>query len=65
MDEIDRGCEREEFDRGVAQRFRREAGPKPSGECAVCGESVSRGAQFCGSECREDWEREQRRAKCL
>lgn len=64
-DIIDRGSEREEFDREVAIHQRRPRGPVPNGECAICGRPVPVGAQFCDAECREDWEREQKRfPKC-
>ena len=63
-DAIDRGCEREELDRRMAIMQRKPSGPKPTGRCAICGEHVLPGAQFCGPDCREDWELEQRRGRC-
>lgn len=63
-DVIDQGCEREELDRSLAVRVRKESGPAPTGRCAICGQHVRPGAQFCGTECREDWEIEQRRDRC-
>jgi hypothetical protein len=40
---------------------RRPAGPAPSGKCHYCDEQVDPTARFCNHECRDGWEREQRR----
>lgn len=62
-DIIDRGCEREALDRDIAIRLKKPRGPIPTGFCATCRREVREGAQFCDAECREDWEREQRRMR--
>lgn len=34
--------------------------PHFTGECAYCGAGLSHPKRFCDSDCRDDWDREQR-----
>lgn len=56
-DEIDRGCELEEKYREAAILVRKLEGPKPTGECLWCGESMEDGRRWCGARCRDRWEK--------
>lgn len=39
---------------------RRSDQPRPTGFCHFCAEAIADGLPFCGPECRDDWQREQR-----
>ena len=39
---------------------KRPEGPAPTGECFWCGETVADHMRWCDSECRDQYEREQR-----
>lgn len=60
-DEIDRAQHEVERLLGAAQRVRKPAGPQPTGRCHFCDEIVDDQARFCGPDCRDGWEREQKR----
>lgn len=60
MDEIDMTQAREESIAHLVQR-RRPEGPPPCGQCYSCGEPLAGTMRWCNADCREDWEREQRR----
>lgn len=62
-DELDLASERAEIDRENSLRLRKPAGPQPNGRCHFCDEIVSDTARFCGPECRDDWEAEQKRGR--
>lgn len=62
MDEIDRSSEHAEkmLAAQIAATRRRAATPTlPAGTCLFCGEDTP-GRSFCGPECRDDFQREQR-----
>jgi hypothetical protein len=42
---------------------RKPAGPTACGACHYCGEDVRGEARWCDSDCRDDWEKDQRAAK--
>jgi hypothetical protein len=39
---------------------RKLSGPVACGACHYCGESLPDGVPFCGADCRDDWDAEQR-----
>lgn len=59
----DQATEREELDRELALRNRRDEGPRPCGHCHYCSETVAAGLRWCDAECRDDWEAEKRAAR--
>ena len=61
MDEIDQANEQAERYLSTSMRLRRPAGPEAKGECHYCGEPLAEGLRWCDVECREGWQREQRR----
>ena len=40
---------------------RHPVGPAATGLCHWCGEPVPEGRRWCDADCRDDWQREQRR----
>jgi hypothetical protein len=56
-DDIDLTAERLEHEMRRLLALRRQAGPKPTGECLWCGEPIAPGLRWCDAECRDDWER--------
>lgn len=61
MDEIDRAQEREEQHREAALAKAKGKGKlKATGFCYYCDSDVPKGHTFCGAECRDDYEKEQR-----
>jgi len=56
-DDIDRAQQEEEFFLARAINNRRRWDPLPRGECLFCAERVTDRALFCGSECRDDYDR--------
>jgi len=42
-------------------RLQAQAAPLPTGVCFNCGELVMDSLRWCDIECRDDWERQQRR----
>lgn len=59
MDIIDQAAEREQMDRDLALAAARNHAPAlvPCGVCFNCEASVPAGADFCDSDCRDDYER--------
>jgi hypothetical protein len=58
MDEADRASDREEADRDRALKAARSIHSLPSiGACHWCHSPVEE--QFCGPECRDDWQKQQ------
>lgn len=60
-DEADRSQMQEEFNLHHAMAHRKPSGPMPCGCCHNCEEPVEDQAQFCGPECRDDFERRNRK----
>lgn len=60
MDEFDKASEFEELRREIALRYRKPAGPQATGACLFCGEPAPHGRRWCNTDCRDDWERQQR-----
>ncbi len=56
-DIFDRATEREEMDRERALKMRKPEGPKATGYCLECGEPIGGARRWCGSECRDSWQR--------
>lgn len=61
-DDLDRAAEREALDRDLALRVRRPEGPAATGACLYCGEPLPSGVRWCATECRDDWERLDKRS---
>lgn len=59
-DELDLAADREQKAREAALTLRKPPGPVACGACHFCGEPVGPGQRFCGAECRDDWQEEQR-----
>lgn len=62
-DNLDIAAEREEIDRNIAMATKRPVGPEPTGECLHCGEAVEDPRRWCNSDCRDAWEKGQRRGR--
>lgn len=62
MDDADRAAEREDIDREAAvAAIRRRIEAMPSlGYCYYCGEALRAGKRFCDSDCRDDYERQEK-----
>lgn len=63
MDDADRAEERIEqaLDDALGEvRRAQEHGVKAVGACLFCGEPLPDHMRFCGPDCRDDWEHEQR-----
>ena len=60
-DEIDQANDQAERHLSVSMRLRMPAGPEANGECHHCGSPVAPGLRWCDRECRDGWQREQRR----
>lgn len=59
-DEFDKASEAEELHREMAiKAIRAREHMKFSGHCVYCNETIKQGS-FCGAECREDYELEQK-----
>lgn len=61
MTNDDKASEREEQHRESALARRKPSGPAPTGECHNCGESLAGDLRFCDADCRDDFERRQKR----
>lgn len=61
MDEADRADEQAEQTLRAALLRRLPAGPAATGVCLWCAIEVPPGARFCDRDCRDDWERAERR----
>lgn len=59
-DVIDEGNDNAELFLKSALSNRKVFTLEPVGHCYYCDETVQRGVLFCGAECRDDWQREQR-----
>lgn len=60
-DIIDKANDLAEHLTDVAIKKRKKTGPPPKGRCHYCDEKLAEPqARFCDSECRDEWEREQR-----
>lgn len=61
MDDLDHLANREEL-AGPARlaASRKPVGPTANGECHNCGIPVPTGIRWCSSECRFDWQKQQR-----
>jgi len=57
MDQFDRAQQVEERDRELCIAQRKPTGPPACGYCYHCGEQLRDAHRWCGSECRDDWER--------
>ena len=64
-DQFDKASDLEQLDRdrSIAIARQKTASPEPTGFCFWCEEPVLPGARWCNSDCREDWDNEQRRLK--
>lgn len=60
MDEFDLASQHEELRREIALRYRKPAGPAPTGLCLYCEAELPAEHRWCDAACREDWERLQR-----
>lgn len=60
MDISDTATAREELDRDLALKARKPPGPAATGFCLFCDADVAEGLRWCDSDCRDDWERENR-----
>lgn len=62
MDIIDRAQnEMEAYERFRKHKTRKDA--EETGYCLFCGEPMPKGRRWCNAECRDAWEKEQRRNK--
>lgn len=59
-DPLDRAAAETESAVAAALTFRKPEGPVANGECHNCGAHLAAGLRWCGPECRDDWEREQK-----
>jgi hypothetical protein len=59
-DEIDQAKDTEEQFLSFALDYRKEGGPVESGFCLNCEVSIGEG-RWCGPNCRDEWEDDQRR----
>lgn len=58
MDDVDRTADRAEFDHiANLSKSRKPEGPKPTGYCLNCGETLQPGQRWCDADCLEDWEK--------
>lgn len=62
-DEIDRANDQAERYLSVSRRLRLPEGPAPTGTCHHCDKPVAEGRRWCDSDCRDGWQREQRRSR--
>ncbi len=62
-DEIDRANDEAEKYLAQAARVKRPEGPPPTGRCHFCDEIVDDNARWCDKDCRDGWERDQRRGR--
>lgn len=62
MDDADRAADREDIAREAAvAAIRRRIEAIPSlGYCYYCGEALRAGKRFCDSDCRDDYERQEK-----
>ena len=56
MNVDDQATAREELDRELAMRAKRQGGPEPTGCCLNCGEAVANPHRWCDPDCFHDWE---------
>lgn len=56
-DIFDIASELEELRREKAIKFRKPEGPKATGKCLWCGETVEDGRRWCTVDCRDMWAR--------
>lgn len=61
MDEADITSQRQEQELAFLLRARRPVQIQPKGACYFCDEPVSDKRLFCDSDCRDDWERRQKK----
>ncbi len=61
-DQIDQANELAERERTAAAALRKPTLPK-TGKCHWCGECVPDFAQFCGAECRDEYEEQEKRQR--
>lgn len=57
-DIIDQANDQAEMIANAYRAIRRPEGPRATGRCLFCEESVTDGRRWCDAECRDDWERE-------
>lgn len=60
MDESDQATMREMQDTEAALKVRKPEAGGYTGYCAFCGDDVDLPRRWCGAECRDAWEREQK-----
>lgn len=60
-DPLDRAATETEYTIAVALSARKPEGPVADGACHNCGEEVPDGLRWCNAQCRDDWERDQKR----
>ena len=62
MDDADRASEREDIARAAALEAvrRRFDSLPPLGCCYYCGEALRAGKRFCDSDCRDDYDRQEK-----
>ena len=60
MDIVDRAQEElEAYEKFRSKRHRKEA--EETGYCLFCGEPLPKGRRWCNADCRDSWEKENRR----
>lgn len=62
-DEIDRAADEAERYLSEALRQRKPEAPGPTGRCLFCDEIVGGTQRFCDAECRDMWDRDQKRGR--
>jgi hypothetical protein len=64
MDAADAAQRDSEAIERLSERFRaHEPEAKETGYCLTCGAPLPKGRRWCDAECRDEWEREQKRIK--
>ena len=62
-DEIDRAADEAERYLSEALRQRKPEAPGPTGRCLFCDEIAGDTQRFCAAECRDMWDRDQKRGR--
>lgn len=62
-DEIDRAADEAERYLSEALRQRKPEAPGPTGRCLFCDEIAGDTQRFCDAECRDMWDRDQKRGR--
>lgn len=63
-DDVDKTADRLEVETPyLIQASKKPVGPQPNGFCNWCNSAVGEGQKFCDSDCRNDYEHDQRRRR--